>query len=275
MLSVYTLVHSAHAQDNRAIIIEAAEMGDFWGWGRPLAARLFQGLTFWLEQGSAENRAVQTIYEEAFARIPGLIEGTDPDVDRIDRSLEPMVRATQLVEQGSIVRTACGPRFTRYELPASVLAGAVDCATYIPRFNEPISTRALLWPQNRAKWDTERACLVSVESAAGWQHDLWFPGYLWADTDDRWIPAGMDFGNGMEHYNLINPALDAAVRNLNAAERGLGKWTHAAGESDLASQIQRQFPVVLRVLDSSGVPTVSSWSPKEAAELLQPAVSYS
>jgi hypothetical protein len=35
LLSVYTLVHSAHALENRQIIIEAAEMGDFWGWGQP------------------------------------------------------------------------------------------------------------------------------------------------------------------------------------------------------------------------------------------------
>src|SRR5262245_5867101 len=45
ILSVYVLVHSGHAQANRQTIIQAAEMGDFWGWGKQPAQRVFQGLT--------------------------------------------------------------------------------------------------------------------------------------------------------------------------------------------------------------------------------------
>ena len=39
ILSVYALVHSAHALAHRKTIIEAAEMGDFWGWGEPPGQR--------------------------------------------------------------------------------------------------------------------------------------------------------------------------------------------------------------------------------------------
>src|SRR5690606_23756920 len=68
ILSVYALVHSDHALQHRQTIIEAAEMGDFWGWGEPPAQRLFQGLTSLMQQGGDATE----IYEEAFRRIPSL-----------------------------------------------------------------------------------------------------------------------------------------------------------------------------------------------------------
>lgn len=65
ILSVYALVQSDHARAHRRTIIEAAEMGDFWGWGEPPAQRVFQGVTLLMGQGGT-GRA---IYEEAFRRI--------------------------------------------------------------------------------------------------------------------------------------------------------------------------------------------------------------
>ncbi len=44
ILSVYVLVHSEQALKHRQTIIQAAEMGDFWGWGEPPAQRVFQGV---------------------------------------------------------------------------------------------------------------------------------------------------------------------------------------------------------------------------------------
>jgi hypothetical protein len=61
--------------------------------------------------------------------------------------------------------------------------------------------------------------------------------------------------------------------SLNEAETGGVRWTLGVGEGEVAAQIQRQFPVVLRALDPSGVPAASSLSPKEAADFLQPAFS--
>jgi hypothetical protein len=73
ILSVYVLLHSEHAQAHRRTIIEAAEMGDFWGWAEPPAQQAFQGATR-LMNSREDNREV---YEEAFRRIPALIDGTD------------------------------------------------------------------------------------------------------------------------------------------------------------------------------------------------------
>ena len=85
ILSVYALVHRDHAMAHRETIIEAAEMGDFWGWGEAPAQRVFQGITRLMNSGQGRE-----VYDEAFRRIPALIDGTDPDIDQIDKSLAPL-----------------------------------------------------------------------------------------------------------------------------------------------------------------------------------------
>jgi hypothetical protein len=271
MLSVYTLIQSSHALAHRLAIIEAAEMGDFWGWGEPPAQRLFQGLTRLMNEGTGEGRAIQSIYEEAFRRIPALLDQSDPESDEIERSLEPLRQGVHLVEGDRIRRTEHGTRFAQYVIPSAVGRGKVDRAMYIPKFNERISSKALLWPQARAKWDDQRVCLVSVETAEGWHHDLWFPGYLWADVENRWLIPGMNYRDGMESYDLNLPAFDLAVRQLNDAEGGAGHWTIGAGAFMFNSTIQSQFPVAARVLDDSGHPIASHLNPDHVAATLLPA----
>src|SRR5579863_378910 len=61
ILSVYVLVHSEIVMAHRQTIIEAAEMGDFWGWGNAPAQRVFQGLTHLMNAGDG-----QAVYAEAF-----------------------------------------------------------------------------------------------------------------------------------------------------------------------------------------------------------------
>jgi hypothetical protein len=92
ILSVYVLVHSYHALAHRQTIIEAADMGDFWGWGEPPAQRVFQGITHLMQQGGD----AQMIYTEAFRRIPGLIDGSDPEVSVIEEPLSLCVSKSSL-----------------------------------------------------------------------------------------------------------------------------------------------------------------------------------
>ena len=271
ILSVYTLVHSREALKIRRTIVQAAEMGDFWGWGEPSAQRLFQGLTILMNRRTDERRAIQSIYEEAFQRIPALLQQSDPESAEIERSLEPLRHAVHLVETEAIRRTQRGARFAQYVVPKVVVGDDVDRAIYVPKFNERISSKGLLWPHVRAKWDDQRVCLVSVETAIGWHHDLWFPGYLWADVENRWVVPGMNYRDGMESYDLELPAFDLAVRQLNDAEKGAGRWTIGAGAFMFNSTIQSQYPVVARVLSDRGHPTASHLEPGFVAARLLPA----
>lgn len=200
ILSVYVLVHSDHALAHRKAIIEAAEMGDFWGWGEPPAQRVFQCVTRLMQQGGDP----QAIYAEAFLRIPGLIDGSDPEVPQIEDSLAPLREGVELIKSGKIVRREIDPRLTQYVIPLAIAGDDDARSSYVPEFNEAISPKALLWPQVRALWDAERVCLVSVERKTGWFHDLWFPGYLWADTEGKWIVPGFTYHDGMNRYEITN-----------------------------------------------------------------------
>jgi hypothetical protein len=176
-----------------------------------------------------------------------------------------------LIAEGRIARTPIGPRFTQYVVPADVIGGHLDRALRVPKFNEAVSAGILLWPQARAKWDRERVCLVSAESPAGWHHDLWFPGYHWADTDGLWTVPGMRFHDGMESYDLTHSGLRSAVRTLQEQETAHGTWASgdAGSPGDQSGQIA--FPVVLRFIDDRGNPAASRLAPRQVATILAPA----
>lgn len=267
ILSVYTLIRSDEALARREAVLQAARMGDFWGWGEPPAQRLFQGLTRLMNERKKAGIPPTAIYEEAFNRAARLIDGTDPDCPAIERSLDTLHHGIALVEADQIKRRAIGEWFTHYVMPASVVRGRIEAATYIPEFNELISEHALLWPQARAKWDDERVCLVSAEVPGGWQQDLWFPGYLWADTEGRWTVPGFLFQDGMQSYVLTNARLIGAVQVLSQIETAAGTWSIGGGDAP-AQRLMGNFPVVVRFLDADGQAAPSDLSPHAvAAEL--------
>jgi hypothetical protein len=264
ILSVYVLVHSDHALVHRQTITEAAEMGDFWGWGEPPAQRVFQGITRLMNAG--EGKAV---YDEAFRRIPPLIDGTDPDVSQIDQSLAPLRHGVELVEQGQIIRAEIGFRLVQYVVPLTVVGGDDERASYSPDFNEAISEKAILWPQVRARRDAESVCLVSVERQAGWFYDLCFPGYHWADTEGKWLVPGMTYHDGMGSYVLDNPRLVTAFELLQRQETGLGRWGLGGTKLPFGDELQGRFPLMGRFLDKEGQSAVSQQAPNRVARVLE------
>ena len=111
-------------------------IGDFWGWGEAPAQRVFQIVTRLMNSG--EGRAV---YEEAFRRIPALIDGSDPEIEQIDESLAPLRRGVELVEQGQIGRSLIAEKLAHYIIPISVAGADDERASYSPEFNEAISEK--------------------------------------------------------------------------------------------------------------------------------------
>lgn len=267
VLSVYTLVEDSHAQANRRSIIEAAEIGDFWGWGETPAQRVFQGITLLMERARHKGLSTKAVYEEAFRRIPALIDGSDPQLPEIDLSLTPLRHGVQLVESGQIVRSLIGIRLAHYVVPLSVTGDDNARASYAPEFNESISAKAVLWPQVRARWDAERICLVSVERATGWFHDLCFPGYLWADTEGRWLVPGLTYHDGMSSYGIQHPALIAAVRQLQSLESAPGQWGLGGTSLPFGDDLQAAFPVVGRFVNDEGRPAISRMAPDQLAKV--------
>lgn len=268
ILSVHVLAHPEAALSQRQAIIQAAEMGDFWGWGDPPAQRLFQGLS-WMMANGGEGR---DLYEEAFRRIPGLLAGSDSQTAHLEESLAPLRQGLEWVEKGRISRIERAARFSQYVIPRSIAAEIegdfASLFTYSPEFNEPITAKAMFWPHARARWDRERMGLVSVEMDGGWIHDLWAPGYLWADTEGLWRPHGFDYGGGMSAYaQTYQPLLDAFA-SLGRLETEPGSWSLGGTPTPLGSILLEKFPLVGRFSNSDGDPTPSGLSPERVANEL-------
>ena len=268
ILSVYVLVHSQQALAQRQTIVEAAEIGDFWAWGEIAAQRLFQRLTGLVDSGG-DGKAV---YSEAFRRVAGLIDGTDPGVPEIDSSLAPLRRGVELVEQGRITRSLISDRLAHYVVPLEVAGNDDARASYAPEFNEAISGKAVLWPQVRARWDAERLCLVSAQRKTGWFHDLWFPGYLWADTEGKWLVPGLTYHDGMSSYRLDNSRLVAAFEQLERQETGLGHWALGGTTLPGGDKLPSRFPLGGRFLDEQAGAAISQISPEGVAAALVGAI---
>jgi len=246
------------------MIIEASEMGDFWAWGEPPAQRLFQGLTHLMNSG-IDGREV---YAEAFRRIPSLIDGTDREVPQIEESLAPLRRGVERVENGEILRTEIGPRLVQYVVPLTVAGYDDGRASYAPEFNEAISSKAVLWPQVRARRDAQQVSLVSVERKTGWFHDLWFPGYLWADTERLWRVPGLTYHDGMSSYELDNLPLIAAFEELQRQELVPGHWALGGTALPFGDELQGRFPLVGRFVNAEGQPAVSQLLPDRVTTAL-------
>jgi len=270
ILSVYVLVHAKHALAHRRTIIEAAEIGDFWGWGDRAAQRVFQGITHVM--GRCGGRAA---YEEAFRRIPALIDGTDPELPQIDASLAPLNRSADLVAQGKIARSVIGPRLAHFVIPHTIAGDDDAQAAYSPEFNEAISDKALLWPQVRAGADRERICLVSTERSSGWFHDIWFPGYLWADTVGLWQVPGLTYHDGMASYSLEHPPLLAAFAELQHREPAPGDWGLGGTSLPHGEVLQGRFPLVGRFVDARAESAASRLPPEIVADCLKDVFSES
>lgn len=269
ILSVYTLVSSEDARQHRDTIIAAAEMGDFWSWGPPAAQRVFQGVTRLMDALREQGVDYRTIYEQAFTRIPGLTDGSDSETAAIEVSLERLRLQAMLVEQRLIARVQHGERFAAYVVPLP-FAGEDDArAGYVPSFNEAISDRCPLWPQVQSRWDDQRVRLVSIERRDGWYHSIWYPGYLWADTEFRWRTPGITYRDGMESYDLNHPELMRSLRQLQSQETADGTWAAGNGASPFHRELQSVFPVVARFAGADGQPAKSRLEPGVVASALE------
>ena len=215
---------------------------------------------------SGDGRAV---YAEAFRRIPALIDGTDHEVPQIDRALLPLRRCVELVEKRQISRSLIGDRLAHYIVPLAVAGDDNERASYSPEFNEAISEKAVFWPQVRARWDAERACLVSFERKTGWFHDLWLPGYLWADTEGLWRVPGLTYQDGMGSYDLDNPRMVAAFEAMQRQETAPGRWGLGGTQLPFGSELENRFPLVGRFLDEQGHPAVSRLLPEHVAKTFE------
>jgi hypothetical protein len=266
-LSMFTLVAGEWALPHRQTLTQAAEMGDFWGWGEPAAQALFQSLTLLLRKLQSEKTDPNTLYARCFDLVFAFLSGAAPVQESVEPGLAALRDSVALVERGDIARKLLGERFAHYVIPHRIAGADLARALRVPSFNAPLSSDCLLLPQARAHFDRERVHLVSVEADGGWYHDLWYPGYAWADTPRSWHPAGLSSQEDSNAHLLDHPPLTDAVAELASLEQAAGRWTLAGQLTPFSSLEGRGFPIVLSFLADSR-PAASSLAPNVVAERL-------
>jgi hypothetical protein len=267
VLSVYALVDPRSLQ-HREAIVGAAEMGDFWAYGGGLALSLFVTLTDRIAAYADDDTMVA--HEACFDAVRELLSGAEPGPG-VDDARAILAASLDLVNSGRVRRTELHERFVSYVIPQELAEGDLDAALHVPEFNAPLSTDTLLLPQARNFRDKERVQLVSAEIDGGWCHDLWYPGYMWADTEDVWRAPGFQFADSTNAWFYGFAQLTAAVEALRRRETADGEWTVADRLLPFKTIPGRNFPVVLSYLGRDARPAPSRLPPADVAATLAPA----
>ncbi|MBO8171042.1 MAG: hypothetical protein H0Z33_04015 [Bacillaceae bacterium] len=267
VLAVFTLLHPEFSLRHRETIVQAAEIGDFWAWGEDPAKVLFLALTDLMIQLKRKETDIQDIYQACFDATIQVVEHGQQS-EKIKRSLNILNQSLELIERGHIERHVVHKRFVRYHVPAELAEANLDKALNIPGFNQWIDDDTLLHPQVRNRYDREKIQLITVETENGWFYDLWYPGYMWADTPDSWRAPGFHFSGSTNGYYYGYQPLERARDRLQSLETGDGKWILAEQLSPFQSIEGRNYPVVLSVMDEQNRPVASKTPPAEVETLL-------
>ncbi len=265
MLAVFVLITGAPVLAHRTTLVQTATMGDFWGWGEAAAQILFQALTLEKDRLIAEIRDPHEIYTQCFALTRRVLEGEPQPA--ANAGIGALAESLALIDQGTVMRTPVDARLVHYAIPLSLGESEPDRCMHVPSFNEALSRRSLLSPQARARTDAERVQLVSVETPAGWHYDLWFPGYVWADTATLWRPPGVVPSGDLHMQRLRHAPLASAVAALGALEANPGDWVMADRLSAFEAVNGRGFPVVVSFI-RNGASAPSSIAPEIVAARL-------
>ena len=269
VLSVFALVEPDLALAHRAELVAAAEMGDFWSYGEGAALALFQALTLELAAADAADAGPTAAYDHAFDVVRATLAGECPhDVDPARAALDA---AVTLIDEEAVERREVHDRFACYVVPVELAAEDLAAALRVPGFNAPLDGSALLPPQARNRLDKERVPLVSIATDRGWFHDLWYPGYMWADTENVWRAPGFRFANSTNAWLYGFPTLIAAVESLREMERSRGDWSVVERLLPFKTLPGRNFPVVVSFLEDEEHPAVSALPPETVAAALAPA----
>jgi hypothetical protein len=219
-------------------------------------------LTLLIQKLQSQSLEANALYQRCFDHVFAFLAGASRFP--MDPGLSSLSDSVALVERGDVLRSVLAERFVQYVIPRRVWGRDVARALRVPGFNAPISSECLLWPEARARFDRERVQLVSVEAEGGFYHDLFLPGYAWADTPRSWRPPGLRAEGDSNTHLLVHPALADAA---SALERASGLWTLARRVTPFSTLEGRGFPVVLSFL-AEGRPAPSSLEPELVAERL-------
>lgn len=256
LLSTFVLAYPKMAIKNRNVLCNTAKIGDFWAWAEGKSLKLFQELTLFYQQLEKQNVDLQKAYEACFEVVLLIPNSSEATIN------EQLILEKQflLIEQGIIERQELTPWFVVYRVPRTLSKGKLEKFLQIPNANEPISERLAFWPQVRNRWDEEKIQLIAIESENGIHYDLWYPGYVWADTRGLWRPPGLILPKKGGLLQIAWPALAKVIQELNEIEKGPCEWKVFPGLRFEGHENPRGFPIAAATLGKRNEMTESHLS---------------
>jgi hypothetical protein len=263
VLSTFVLLEPELALEQRERLVAIAETGDFWAWAPDEELAIYQGLVHRIRAGEAAGMPEPVLYADCLKALPELL---DLGIQAAD--LRAVHECRRRVEQGLVRRRLVHHRFVQFIIRREAHGGDLDRALRIAEFNASLDDSCLLRGIERNRLDAERVQLVSVETEGGWYHDLYYPGYMWALTINRWRAPGFWEGESSNTWYFRYAPLEKALDRLRQRERGEGSWQSAEELTAFGSVLGRAFPVVASFLGEDDQPAISSLPPETVAHLL-------
>lgn len=263
VLSAFVLLEPELALRHRDRLIAIAETGDFWACADDESLTVYQGLVSLIRNGEAAGTPAPILYTDCLRAMPDLLAKGLKAAD-----IRPVLECRKLLASGLIRRRVLHHRFVHFVVTQAAHKGDVDRALRIAEFNASLDDSCLLRSVERNRHDAERVQLVSVETEGGWYHDIYYPGYMWALTINRWRAPGFWEGESSNTWYFRYAPLEEALEKLQRRERGDGVWQSADEMTAFSSVLGRDFPVVASFVGEDDRPALSSLPPETVAKLL-------
>ena len=271
VLALYALLYSDLALEHADTLIGAAEMGDFLAWAERPSFALAQQLSILFAETAAASPNGPSMdigerYAQSFALVTRILEGSEPEA-------APVASGWSVIERGldqlgrSVAVERVTDRLVSYVYPRAAPA-ELETMVAVPVLNQIVDDAVWLWPQVRNRDDSERMQLVSVPTGDGWLHDLWMPGYGWAETPNRWKVPGLVSTGDSNVWIVEHDGLRDAMTRLAASETASGRWTAADQMTPFDTIAGRHFPVLASFVDHAGRPVPSDLAPAVVAQEL-------
>lgn len=247
LLSVFVLAYPSEALRYREILCTVSKAGDFWAWSESKALQIFQDLTVFYETLLKQKVDLQVIFEKCFKLLIEMLRSPE----KRSEAHTILQEQFELIEQGKIQRHEVSPHLVAYFVPHTLSMGKLDAFLEVPKFNELISPRLAFWPQVRNRLDGDKLQLLAIEAPNGIHYDVWYPGYVWADTKGLWRPQGLRLPETAGGFQAINsPELEKIIQELNKIEMN-GGWQLFPGLQFSKQENPRPFPVIATTTKTS------------------------
>lgn len=264
LLAAFTLLHPELAKSQRDILEKTSHMGDFGAWQDYEESIFYDSLASYRSQWKIQGYSSSQCFEKGFETVIQMfIDGSNNYISESIHKFETIMKQREFFQNGSIHREQIHSKLTVYSWSLAQAEEYKLSPFYSSGFDCGLCHQDMLPSQVRNFFDRERLCLIAVTSDEGIYFDLLLPEYLWAETQNFWIPNGLInkgqtnlFHWESQSCQLETFNLNALCKILNKLDNQNGKWTVCDSFNAFKTIPGKRFPVFMSYIkDASAVPS--------------------